>query len=155
MNMKTSSRRKHAKLSRNAPKPKRKPEKRPAPREREESDARRRRHCASAGTGWRIQSTNRRERGDYVLHVKGRFQLEEGQIADRRKSPQPEMARARGKLVEVFGDIDAVNAVSIARHCHARDSRRIFQRLWRRTEADAAQPVTLGVRADLRHTSLW
>src|SRR5262249_19237329 len=36
---------------------------------------------AKAANGWRLQSANRRERGEFILHAKPRFHLQEGHLA--------------------------------------------------------------------------
>ncbi|MGB9153524.1 MAG: ribonuclease R [Alphaproteobacteria bacterium] len=108
---------------------------------------------AKEGTGWRLQSTNRRERGDYVLYVKGREQVEEGQIAVAEKVHSQQRWRAReAKLIEILGDINsprAVSLIAIATH----DIPNEFSKA-SLDEADAAQPVTLDNRTDLRQIPL-
>ena len=107
---------------------------------------------AKEGTGWRIQSTNRRDRGDYILHVKGRDQVEAGQLAIAEKVSTQRWRAREAKLVEIIGDMEAVNAVSliaIATH----DLPTEFPKA-ALDEANAAQPVTLEGRTDLRHIPL-
>ena len=123
----------------------------PAHREREES-TRVVGVIAKQGTGWCIQSTNRRERGDYTLHVKARDQVEEGQLAIAEKVPSKRWRVREAKLVEIIGDMESVNAVSliaIATH----DIPTEFPKA-ALDEANAAKPVTLEHRTDLRHIPL-
>jgi len=102
---------------------------------------------SKASNGWRLESTNRRERGEYILHAKTNFHLEEGHLA------VAEVVKGRGwakeaKLLEVLGDLNAPRAVSliaIATH----DIPHEFPKA-AIEEADAALPVTLGNRTDLR-----
>ena len=117
-----------------------------APKEREESN-RIVGIIAKDGTGWRLQSTNRRERGDYILHVKARDQVEEGQIAIGEKVHSSKWRAREAKLVEILGDINsprAVSLIAIATH----DIPTAFPKE-AMDQADAAQPVTVG-RAAVR-----
>jgi ribonuclease R len=99
--------------------------------------------------GWRIQSTNRRERGDYILHVKpGRFQLEEGLLAIAEKTSNNRFRAREAKLVEIIGDINAVNAVSLIAIAQNEIPTEFPKEA--QAEADAAKPVTLEGRTDLR-----
>lgn len=106
---------------------------------------------SKASNGWRIQSTNRRERGDYVLHAKTNFHLEEGQLA------VAEMVKGRGwakeaKLIELLGDANAPRAVSlIAIATHDIPSEFPKAAI---DEADAAKPVAPEGRVDLRNIPL-
>ncbi len=108
---------------------------------------------SKASNGWRLQSTNRRERGEYILHAKTRFDLREGDLAvaevaggGRRFGPR------EAQLIEVLGDMNSAGAVSliaIATHDIPTDfSKDAVQ------EADDAKPVTLGNRTDLRDIPL-
>jgi len=152
--MKTSSRHKHLKKGRK-PNVKSKFGAKSTPlktsRDREESN-RIVGMIAKDGAGWRIQSTNRRDRGDYILHTKGRFELAEGQIAIAEKTHSQRWRAREAKLIEIIGDMDAVNAVSllaIATH----DIPTEFPKA-AIEEADAAKPVTLENRTDLRKIPL-
>jgi ribonuclease R len=109
---------------------------------------------AKDGEGWRIQSTNRRERGDYILHVKGRYQeqLMEGQLAIAEKTSNNRFRAREAKLLEVIGAIDAVNAVSLI--AIAQNEIPVEFPKEAQAEADAAEPVTLGARTDLRKIPL-
>lgn len=106
---------------------------------------------SKASNGWRIQSTNRKERGEYILHAKTNFHLEEGQLAIA------EVVKGRGwareaKLIELLGDMNAPRAVSliaIATH----DIPIEFSRA-AIDQADAAKPVTLEHRTDMRNIPL-
>ncbi|MDR3423627.1 MAG: ribonuclease R [Alphaproteobacteria bacterium] len=155
--MKTSSRSKRSKPVKSGRKPNLKP-KRGAKadrgggvREREES-SRVVGVIARAGTGWRLQSTNRRERGDYTLHVKPKFHLEEGLIAVAEKTHSQRWRAREAKLIEVLGDINSPRAVSlIAIATHDIPDEFPKEAI---AEADAAQPVALGNRTDLRQIPL-
>lgn len=102
-----------------------------------------------ATNGWRLQSTNRRERGEFILHAKGRYELNEGDLAvaevvggNRRFGPR------EAKLLEVLGGMDSAGAVSliaIATHDIPTDFSKEAL-----AEAEDAKPVTLGDRTDLR-----
>jgi ribonuclease R len=99
-------------------------------------------------SGWRIQSTNRRDRGDYILHAKTRFVLEEGQIAVAEKTASHKRFAREAKLIEVLGDINsprAVSLIAIATHDIPNEFPKEAM-----DEADTAQPVALGNRTDLR-----
>ncbi len=106
---------------------------------------------SKATNGWRLQSTNKKERGEYILHAKTNFELIEGHLAIG------EMVKGRGwqkeaKLIEILGDINtprAVSMIAIATH----DIPSEFKRA-ELDEANAAQPVTLGNRTDLRNIPL-
>jgi ribonuclease R len=108
---------------------------------------------SKASNGWRLQSTNRRERGEYILHAKTRFELREGDLAvaettghNRRFGPK------EAKLIEILGDMNAPRAVSlIAIATHDIPNEFSKEAL---AEADAAKPVTLGNRTDLRQIPL-
>jgi ribonuclease R len=104
------------------------------------------------GEGWRVESTNRRDRGEYTLYVKAREQLEEGQIVIAEKVKGKSRFAREAKLVEVVGDMDAVNAVSlIAIVTH--DIPNEFDPA-AVAEAEAVKPVTLANRTDLRDIPL-
>lgn len=107
---------------------------------------------AKADNGWRLISTNRRERGEYILHAKARYELTEGHLAVGEVSNPRRWGPKEARLIEVLGDMDAPKAVSliaIATHDIPNEfSKQVL------AEADAAQPVTLGVRTDLRGVPL-
>ncbi|MDR3449727.1 MAG: ribonuclease R [Alphaproteobacteria bacterium] len=108
---------------------------------------------SKAGETWRIQSTNRRDRGDYLLHVKGgRFELAEGQLAIAEKTHSRSRFAREAKLIEVIGDINAVNAVSLIAIAQNEIPTEFPKEAV--AEADAAQPVTLANRTDLRKIPL-
>lgn len=106
---------------------------------------------SKASNGWRLQSTNRRERGEYILHAKTNFHLEEGLLA------VAEVVKGRGwakeaKLIELLDDVNAPRAVSlIAIATHDIPSEFSKAAI---DEANAAQPVTPEGRVDLRNTPL-
>src|SRR5262249_43652478 len=89
-----------------------------------------------------------------ILHAKPRFHLQEGHLAVAEVKPA--RGRFRGpreaKLIDVLGDKDAPRAVSLI----AIATHDIPDRFNRDTqaEADAAQPVTLEGRVDLRDIPL-
>ena len=119
----------------------------PPRREREESN-RIIGVIAKQGSGWCLQSTNRRERGDYILHVKARDTVEAGQIAIAEKTHSRRFRAREAKLIEILGDLDsprAVSLIAIATH----DLPTVFSKE-ALNEADSAQPVTLKDRTDLR-----
>jgi ribonuclease R len=153
--MKTSSRHRHAKPAKSGRKPnikpkrgaKRVPGNGPAAREREES-TRVVGVIAREGNGWKLQSTNRRERGDYTLFVKPKFNLEEGLIAVAEKTSTSRWRAREAKLIEVLGDINSPRAVSLI----AIATNDIPDEFPKEAvaEANAAKPVTLEGRTDLR-----
>jgi len=108
---------------------------------------------SKASNGWRLQSANRRLRGEFILHTKTRFTLKEGDLAvaeilpsQRRYGPQ------EAKLIETLGSLDSPGAVSlIAIATHDIPDRFPKAAL---DEADAAQPITIHNRSDLRHIPL-
>lgn len=164
--MKTSSRNRHLKPGKAATKPGGKPKRDAkakhgakripgsrgvAPRERVES-TRVVGIIAKEGTGWRLQSTNRRERGDYTLHVKPQFKPEEGQIAVAEKVVTRQWRAREANLLEILGDINAPKAVSlIAIATHDIPDEFPKDAI---EQANAAKPVTLEGRTDLRHIPL-
>ena len=98
--------------------------------------------------GWRLQSTNRRERGEYKVHAKTNFQLEQGHLAIAEVIAGKRFGTRECKIVEVLGDANAARSVSliaIATHdLPTNFSREALQ------QADEAQSVTLDNRVDLR-----
>ncbi|MDE2030470.1 MAG: ribonuclease R, partial [Alphaproteobacteria bacterium] len=121
-------------------------------RERREESTRIVGVVSKTSNGWKVESTNRRERGEYVLHAKGRFQLEEGQIVVAEKVKSRHRFGREAKLIEILGDVNAAGAVSmiaIATH----DIPTVFPKE-AVAEADAAKPVLLGNRTDLRDIPL-
>ena len=110
---------------------------------------------AKTPQGWNIQSTNRRERGEYILFVKGRDEhdLVEGHLAVGQITSKPSRYGPRtAKLLEVLGDLNnpkAVSMIAIATHeiPHGFDKET-------EAEAEAAKPVTLDSRVDLRQIPL-
>lgn len=152
--MKTSSRHKHLKPGKAGRKPniKKGGERSPTPAGGEPESLRVVGVLARAGITWRLQSTNRRERGDYTLHVKPEFKLEEGLIAVGEKIPGRRTRAREAKLVEVLGSVQsprAVSLIAIATH----DIPDEFSKS-ALAEAEAAQPVTLDGRVDLRSAPL-
>ena len=124
----------------------------PPPRERAESTRVVGIIAREGASGWRLQSTNRRERGDYTLHVKPKFHLEEGLIAVAEKVHTKRWRAREAKLIEVLGDINAPRAVSlIAIATHDIPDEFAKEAV---AEADAAKPVTLDNRTDLRSIPL-
>jgi len=105
-----------------------------------------------ATSGWRLQSTNRRDRGEYVLHAKTNFHLEEGHLAVAEVSSGRRWGPKEAKLIDILGDMNsprAVSIIAIATH----DIPNEFNKL-AVAEAEAAKPVTLGNRTDLRKIPL-
>jgi ribonuclease R len=102
-------------------------------------------------SGWRLQSTNRRERGDYILHAKTNVHLEEGHLAIGEEVKGRGWAK-EAKLIDILGDVNAPRAVSliaIATH----DIPSEFPKA-AHDEANQAKPVTLDNRTDLRDIPL-
>jgi ribonuclease R len=96
-----------------------------------------------------LQSTNRRERGEFVLHAKTNFELVEGKLAVAELAHSNRRSRSReAKLIEILGDMDsphAVSAIAIATHdIPSTFTERALE------EAAAAKPIVLGHRMDLR-----
>ncbi|MFY9287069.1 MAG: ribonuclease R, partial [Alphaproteobacteria bacterium] len=108
---------------------------------------------SKASNGWRLQSTNRRERGEYILHAKTRFDLREGDLAVAETTTNKHRFGPReAKLIEVLGDANAAGAVSliaIATHNIPDEFAKAAVE-----EAEKAKPVTLGKRTDLRDIPL-
>jgi len=107
-----------------------------------------------APQGWRLQSANRRERGEYVLHAKTRFDLKEGDLAVAEILPAGRQRRfaREAKLIETLGGFDdprAVSLIAIATHEIPQHFNKAALE-----EADAARPVTLEGRTDLRNIPL-
>jgi ribonuclease R len=104
--------------------------------------------------GWRLKSTNRRERGEFILHAKTRFDLKEGDLAVAEILPRDRHRRfaREAKLIETLGGFDAPRAVSlIAIATHEIPERFTKEAL---DEAHAARPVTVEGRVDLREIPL-
>lgn len=103
--------------------------------------------------GWRLQSVNRRDRGDFILHAKTRFSLKEGELALAEVIPaRRRFGPKEAKLIETLGDINAPRAVSlIAIKTHDIPDQFSKAAL---DEAHAAKPVALEGRTDLRHIPL-
>ncbi len=102
--------------------------------------------------GWGVQATNRREKGESVLHVKTRDSLEDGQIIVAEKLRGKSRFAREAKLVRIVGhkdSPDAVSLIAIATH----DIPCGFSSAALK-EAEAAQPVTLVGRTDLRDIPL-
>ncbi|MGE3623991.1 MAG: ribonuclease R [Bdellovibrionales bacterium] len=103
--------------------------------------------------GWRLQSANRRARGEFVLQVKGSPALKQGELAVAEILPSRSRFGPReARLIDVLGDMDsprAVSLIAIATH----DIPHEFSRA-ALDEAAAAKPVTLENRTDLRHLPL-
>ncbi len=107
---------------------------------------------SKATNGWRLQSANRRDRGEYILHSKTRDHLEEGHLAVAEIIKSNQRFTREAKLIETLGDMNsprAVSLIAIATH----DIPSVFPKA-AIDEADAAQPVTLGSRTDLRNIPL-
>lgn len=102
--------------------------------------------------GWRLQSTNKRDKGDYVLHAKTRFTLEEGMLAIADITSQRRFGPRECKLVEILGDPNAPRAVSLI-SIAANNIPTEFPKA-ALAEANAAEPVTLNNRTDLRDIPL-
>jgi len=113
---------------------------------------------SKSGASWRLQSANRREKGEFILHAKTRFHLTEGELAvaeilPSRGSPSRHRRGPReAKLIDILGDINAPQAVSlIAIATHDIPNRFNKEAL---DEADTARPVTLDGRIDMRDLPL-
>ncbi len=149
--MRTSSRHRHIK---SGPKPKRRGEREPtklASHQREES-TRVVGVLARQGKNWILQSTNRKERGDYTLHAKPNFKLEEGLLAVAEKVSTGRWRAREAKLIEILGDMNSPRAVSlIAIATHDLPDEFPKEAV---SEAEAARPVTLEGRTDLRQIPL-
>jgi ribonuclease R len=107
---------------------------------------------SKASNGWRLQSTNRRDRGEFILHAKTRFELTEGHLAVAEVSSQRRFGPKEAKLIEVLGDSSsprAVSLIAIATHGIPQDFDKDAV-----SEAEAASPVTLQGRTDLRDIPL-
>ena len=146
--MRTSSRHRHIK---SGSKLKRARERgaaaKPAPRERMES-TRVIGVLARQGKNWILQSTNRKERGDYTLRAKPDFKLEEGFLAVAEKVSTGRWRAREAKLIEILGDMNApgvVSLIAIATHDIPDEFPKEAV-----AEAEAARPVTLEGRTDLR-----
>lgn len=125
---------------------------RPAHGRKEESGPRRIVGILSKSTqGWRIASVNRKQRGEYALQAKpGRFELEQGHlaVAEEILKGARHWGLRQARLLEVLGDMNAPQAVSlIATATHEIPSDFSSEAL---REAEAAKPVALGNREDLR-----
>src|ERR1700761_4621560 len=66
---------------------------------------------SKASNGWRLQSTHPRERGEYILHAKTNFHLEEGHLAVAEVVKGRSFNAREAKLIEVLGDQNAAGAV--------------------------------------------
>lgn len=107
---------------------------------------------SKATDGWRLSSTNRRERGEYVLHTKGRYELEVGHLAVAEVVKGKRFGAKEAKLVEVLGDMNApcaVSLIAIATHEIPHEFGKAAL-----NEAEEAKPVTLEGRIDLRSIPL-
>jgi ribonuclease R len=107
---------------------------------------------SKASNGWRLQSASRRDRGEYILHAKTRFELVEGQLAVAEVSSNRRFGPKEAKLIEVLGDMNspkAVSLIAIATHGIPQEFDKDAVR-----EAEDAQPVTLQGRTDLRDIPL-
>jgi ribonuclease R len=107
---------------------------------------------SKASSGWRLQSANRRARGEYILHAKTRFNLKEGDLAVAEILPSTRRFVREAKLIDTLGSLDspkAVSLIAIATH----DIPDHFNRD-ALDEANAAQPVNIHGRTDLRHIPL-
>lgn len=122
-----------------------------APREREEAN-RVVGIITKSTQGWRLLSTNKRDKGEYTLHAKTRFTLEEGQLAIAEVSSQRRFGPRECKLIEILGDPNAPRAVSLI-SIAANNIPTEFPKA-ALAEANAAQPVTLENRTDLRDIPL-
>jgi ribonuclease R len=150
--MKTSSRHRHIKDTKRVRKPKREIKRPFKERERREESTRVVGVVAQQGKGWILQPTNRRERGDYNLHVPPRTELENGLIAVAEKTSSRRWRGREAKLLEVLGDINSPRAVSlIAIATHEISDQFPKEAV---AEAEAAKPVTLDNRVDLRRIPL-
>ena len=108
-----------------------------------------------APRGWRLQSANRREKGEFLLHVKDGLILNEGDLAlaeiskssspDRFRLKEATYIRSIGSLTSPF----AVSLIAIATH----DIPDVFSDA-AEEEARAAKPVALEGRTDLRSVPL-
>ncbi len=102
--------------------------------------------------GWDLQSTNRRDRGDYRLIVKTHEHLVAGHLAVAEVISQRHSYNREARLIKVLGDSEGPKAFSLI----ALESRGIpyeFDKVTLR-DADLAKPVPLGKRSDLRDIPL-
>jgi len=107
---------------------------------------------SKAAHGWHLASTSRRDRGDYILHAKTRFTLEEGQLVVAETVKSRRWGQKEAKLLEILGDMNTPQAVSlIAIATHDIPYEFSHEAV---VEAEAAQPVTLEGRDDLRAVPL-
>ena len=156
--MKTPAKHRHTKPGRNSRKPNLKP-KRGAQSGQTSAPASERAEktrvvgvIAKEGSGWKLQSTNRRERGDYILFVKNRDTVEEGMIAIAEKVHSQRWRAREAKLIEIVGDISSPRAVSlIAIATHDIPEEFLSEAV---AEANAAKTVTMDNRTDLRDLPL-
>src|SRR3984885_12695929 len=108
---------------------------------------------SKATNGWRLQSANRRERGEFILHAKTNFNLKQGELAVAEILPsRNRYGPKEAKLIDVLGSMDqpkAVSLIAIAQHEIPDHFNKAAL-----DEANAAKPVTLENRTDLRHIPL-
>jgi ribonuclease R len=102
--------------------------------------------------GWNLLSTNRRDKGEYTVHAKTNFELNEGHLAVAEVASNQRYGAKSCKIIEVLGDANAPRAVSLIAIA-ANDIPHGFDRDAVR-EAEAAQPVTLDGRTDMRSIPL-
>ena len=101
--------------------------------------------------GWLLQSTNRRERGDYTVKLSAKLTPTDGHLAVAEISGGNRYAR-ECRLLEILGDSTsprAVSLIAIATHEIPMEFDPAAV-----AEAEAAQPVQLGQRTDLRKVPL-
>ncbi len=105
-----------------------------------------------ATNGWRLQSANRRERGEFIIHAKTNFELKAGELAVAEIIRSQRHGPKEAKLIEIIGAMDHPRAVSlIAIHTHQIPDQFGMEEL---AEAEAAKPVALHNRTDLRDIPL-
>ncbi len=102
--------------------------------------------------GWRIASVNRKARGDYLLHVKGRFHPQDGHLAVAEETGNSRFGPREARLIDILGPAEgprAASLIAIATHGIPSEFDKDAVR-----EAEAAQPVTPEGREDLRAVPL-
>lgn len=104
------------------------------------------------GKGYRIVSSDRRARSDYVVEPGGLSEAKPGDLVVAEILPRGRMGLQHVRITEVLGDANAPRAVSliaIAEH----EIPTVFPDACI-SQAETAKPVTLGKRTDLRAVPL-
>lgn len=102
--------------------------------------------------GWELKSTDRRDKSQYVIKPSGKSGLQDGELVVAEALSDNKGGRVGVKILRSIGDpADARNVSLIAIHTHNIPD--VFSEEAVR-EAEAAKPVTLANRADLRDIPL-